>query len=99
MLVRLLSWLIVLGVTGGPEHRVSGSGDRIPLDEPPPVVPVLHSQFCKTLEKCPDTDSLKEHRQYCFEPPPRGHVYHCAATDFNGIVEFFYRKFPCRKGM
>ena len=98
MLVILLLWLMVIDISDGPDHRISDRADRISLDGSPPVVPILQSQFCEPLEKCPDTESLREYRQYCFTPPPPGHVYHCGTTQLKEIVEFFYRKLPCRKG-
>ena len=92
--------LVILDAFDGPDHQVlSARADRIPLDESPPVVPILRSQFCESIEtKCPDSDRMREFRLQCFESLPTGHVYHCGKTESGEIVEFFYKKFPCRKG-
>lgn len=97
-----LIWLhfpVFLHITAEPYLQNSNNfGKRVSLDESSPLVPLLHNTNCVVLKKCPDTNSWKTYRQICFGPPPSGHHYHCGITEDEEIVEFFYRKFPCRKG-
>ena len=91
-------WLMTPNIVAGAVNRVRDTADRIPLDESPPVVPILKAKFSGPLEKCPDTDDSRDYRLMFFDPPTSGHVYHCGETETGEIIEFFYPKFPCRKG-
>ena len=70
----------------------------------PPYADILTSQIdadvCKPLNKCPDTNALKETRKMCFPPPPPGYIYHCGHDPIEKkFVDFYYIPYWCPKGI